>query len=108
MQQHPRAATRNKPGVRLRRKEKSEYADMGKYASLQQTATLCNCTPRHINNLFKKYGAEGKVGRGQYDLKVFLPWYIKFLRAGQKSEDEISAKERIKNIKADREELDFY
>ena len=89
------------------RSAKSETIDMAKYANVKQVAKLCDCTTRHIQRLFRDYAAEGKVKSGEYDLTVFVPWYIRFLRESEQTKSKESAKERREEIKARTDEVDY-
>lgn len=73
---------------------------------VDKLAALFDVTARTIQNLFKHSGAEGKVGRGKYDLNVFSPWYANFIRAGQPSDDKVTAQDRKENAIATIKELE--
>lgn len=81
--------------------------DMAKYANVADIARACGRSTRWVQLLFKNNNAKGKVDRGKYDINIFFPWLIDFLDKGQRTEEQISSKERKEKIQADRAELNF-
>lgn len=74
---------------------------------VQRLSTELNLTPRRVQQLVP----EGlpKAKRGLYDLEASMAWYIRYLQtklsSGGGAGGEISGKERLDNIKAQREEI---
>lgn len=78
-------------------------------ANLDQISSLLNVSPRWINRMVKEEGMP-RSGRGEYDAKACVHWYINKLKAqaeGKGSETFNEAKTRLTVSQANKKEFEY-